>query len=144
MITKEKILLNIQAYKAAIDEVNTVFLQHCNGWNLRQLPEHGKLGLMEYQFHGIGCLAKKLNQVIDFDYNEDEHTEPVTTANIYLKVNRFDIYRFFNFVESSSDQSDLDGLEANSLRPLFKELVAEGKLEKSDPWTFKFPSFPVA
>ncbi|GAB4043442.1 DUF6896 domain-containing protein [Spirosoma jeollabukense] len=143
MITKEKILLNIQAYKAAIDEVNTRFLQYCNGWNIGQLPIGGTLGPMDYKFHGIGCRAEKLGQVIDFDYNKDEYIEHVTTANVHLIVNRFDIYRFFNFVRSSSDQSDVNGLEAESLEPLFEELVAEGKLEKPDQWHFKFPTFSV-
>lgn len=145
MLTKEKILLNIQAYKAAIDEVNTTFLLYCNGWNIGQLPIGGTLGPMNYKFHGIGCRAEKSGQVIDFDYNTDidGYIEHVTTANVHLIVNCFDIYRFFNFVQSSSAQSDVNGLEADNLKPSFEELVAEGKLEKPDRWTFKFPSLPV-
>ncbi|GAB3554733.1 DUF6896 domain-containing protein [Spirosoma fluminis] len=141
MLSKEKILLDIQAYKATIDEVNTVFLQYCNGWNLDRLPKHGELGTIKYEFHGIGCRTEKLGQAVDFDYSLDESFEPVTAANIHLMVSEFDIHRFFNFVKSSPDHVNLHELKINELKPLFDELVIEGKLEKNGSWHFVFPSY---
>lgn len=140
MSITESVFTCIQEFKFAIDEINTAFLYYCEGWNVGRLPKHGKLNSINYQFHGVGCRAEKDGIFIDYDYQYDRVIGVITLYNVTQLVTTFDLYRFYDFMKSHPDYSYLNFTKAEELEPFLDQLITEGKLERYDPWRYKFPT----